>query len=527
MSVGVICVNTGAAKGRAKQAFERVPTFALIMGRDKQLQRILLGLKVRQLRQAHGWNFDELNRQTGISPSYLNEIEKGKKYPQPELLHKLAKALGSSVEFLTSPELPAQYAPIARLLESNFLNELPLSFFGINLQQVVEIMARAPGRVNAFISAMLDIARHYSVHNEHFFFAALRAYQELHMNYFEDIEQVAAAFTCEHQLPLDGPVSAEHLAYLLTEHFDYALDDQTLGTYPLLRGVRAVFNPRQRRLYLNPSLNQRQRAFQMAKEIGFAALRLEQRPLATPWLRVRTFEEVLNNYRAAYFAVAILVPREAFVRHLHVLFQQPTWREESLLDLMAHYQVSPEVLFQRFNVLSQAFDLHKIFFLRLIYDAEHHQIEIDKELHLNRQHRPQASGLGQTYCRRWLSTSLLQRLDTIARHTDDEGAWPMVAGAQRMLFADSGEEYLCLAVAKTAYPTPNRRVCVMLGVELDDHARSVIRFADDNSIESRIVGVTCEQCGWLDCPQRAAEAREFARREQRRQMEKILTLLTE
>ncbi len=487
------------------------------MGKDKQLQRILLGLKVRQLRQAQGWNFEELSRRTGLSPSYLNEIEKGKKYPQPERMQQLANALGTSPEFLTSPELPAQYAPIARLLESNFLDELPLDFFGIQPQQVVEIMARAPGRVNAFISAMLDIARHYSVHNEHFFFAALRAYQELHMNYFEDLEQAAAVFAREHQLPAEGPVSVERLEQLLCETFGYTLDDTSLADYPLLQGVRAVFSPARRRLYLHPSLHRRQRAFQLAKELGFVTLGLEKRPLTTPWLRVRSFEEVLNNYKAAYFAVAILVPREAFVRQVHALFQQPLWNEERLLALIQHYQVSPEVLFQRFNVLSQDFDLHKIFFLRLIYDVEQQRVEIDKELHLNRRHRPQASGLGQTYCRRWVSAELFARLEVCS--TAQVGEQPTVAGAQRMFFADTEEEYLCLAMAKVAHPTPHRRVCVMLGVQLDEHAQAIIRFAQDSTIERKTVGVTCEQCSWLDCAQRAAASEEFVRREQRRQME--------
>jgi transcriptional regulator with XRE-family HTH domain/Zn-dependent peptidase ImmA (M78 family) len=495
------------------------------MGKDRLVQRILLGLKVRQLRRAQQWNFEELSRRTGISPSYLNEIEKGKKYPQADTLKKLAAALGISVDFLLSPEPPAQYAPIARLLESNFLNELPLDFFGIDLQQVVEIMARAPDRVNAFISAMLDIARHYSVHNEHFYFAALRAYQELHTNYFEDLEQAAAVFCAEHRLPTDGPVSTEQLADILCRRFGYTTDDQTLARYPLLQSVRAVFSPKRRCLYLNPSLHEQQRAFQLAKELGFAALRLEKRPLATPWLRVQSFEEVLNNYRAAYFAVAILVPRDAFISDVHAFFQRSDWWEEHLLGLMRQYQVSPEVLFQRFNVLSQAFDLHKIFFLRLIYDVNEQQVEIDKELHLNHRHRPQASGLGQTYCRRWLSTDLFERLDKAV--PSEENPWPVAAGAQRMRFLDSGEEYLCLAVAKIAHPTPERRVCVMLGVQLDEHAHRIIRFAADSAIESRSVGVTCEQCGWLDCPQRAASAREFLKREQRRKMERALHALTE
>ena len=64
-----------------------------------------------------------------------------------------------SPEFLASPQLTKQYAPIGDLLQSNFLNELPLDLFGIEVQQVVEIIARAPDRVNAFISALLEIAR--------------------------------------------------------------------------------------------------------------------------------------------------------------------------------------------------------------------------------------------------------------------------------------------------------------------------------------------------------------------------------
>ena len=59
-----------------------------------QQQRIVLGLKVRQFRQERGWNFEEMSKRTGISVSYLNEIEKGKKYPQPENIQKLAGALG-------------------------------------------------------------------------------------------------------------------------------------------------------------------------------------------------------------------------------------------------------------------------------------------------------------------------------------------------------------------------------------------------------------------------------------------------
>ena len=488
-----------------------------------QQQRIVLGLKVRQFRQERDWNFEELSKRTGISVSYLNEIEKGKKYPQPENLKKLADALEISPEFLASPQLTKQYAPIGDLLQSNFLNELPLDLFGIEVQQVVEIIARAPDRVNAFISALLEIARNYSLRDEHFFFAALRAYQELHMNYFGDIEQEAESFVQLHHLPENGGIPAQLLADLLVTEFNYKIDETGLDQYPELKSIRSVFNPRKRSLLLNSRLNERQRAFQLAKELGFNVLELRERPLTSTLLRVNSFEEALNNYKAAYFAVALLVNRKAFVRDLRSFFQQPAWNPQFFLDLMAKYQASPEVLFQRFNVLSLDFDLHKVFFLRFIHDLEQDKFDIDKELHLNRRHQPHASGLNEHYCRRWVSITLLRDLQAFQKKSGDHMR-PM-SGVQRASFMDSGEEYLCLAVAKPGYPTIDRNVSVTLGILLDDQARQIIRFWNDPAIPKQTVNVTCERCALSQCAERVMPPTALQKREDRKKMQDVLKKL--
>ena len=56
-------------------------------------QRIIFGLKVKQLRQDKGLSFAELAKATGMSVSYLNEIEKGKKFPKDDKVAALALAL--------------------------------------------------------------------------------------------------------------------------------------------------------------------------------------------------------------------------------------------------------------------------------------------------------------------------------------------------------------------------------------------------------------------------------------------------
>ncbi|MBL7829162.1 MAG: helix-turn-helix domain-containing protein [Saprospiraceae bacterium] len=485
-----------------------------------QLQRIILGLKVRQFRQERGCNFDELSKQTGISISYLNEIEKGKKYPKTDNRHALANALGISESFLTSAELTKQFAPLGELLKSNFLRDLPLDLFGIEIQQIVEIIARDPDRVNAFISAILEISRAYSLREENFYFAALRAYQELRSNYFEEIEIEAERFVKENGLPTDGGVPYFKLANLLEKKYGCQIIHDGLSEYPELQGVRSVYNPGKKRLLLNGRLNDKQRAFQLAKELGFNALGLKERPLASTFLKVSSFEEVLNNYKAAYFAVAILINQESFATDVGHFFAQSTWQGDALLALIEKYQASPEVFFQRFNVVTKAFGLDKVFFLRFIHDLETDLFEIDKELHINRRHQPHATGINEHYCRRWLSPVLLRELQTKA------GKDTLLAGAHRATFMNSGDEYLCMALAKPGYPTVNKHVSIMLGVLLDDHTKKIIRFWNDPTVVQTTVNITCERCPLENCQERAAEATVVQRREKRKKMQELIGILS-
>jgi XRE family transcriptional regulator, fatty acid utilization regulator len=488
----------------------------------KTYERIILGLKIRQLRQELALNFEDLSRKSGISISYLNEIEKAKKYPQPQNLQKLADALGVSTQFLTNLELSKQYGPLGDLLQSNFLNELPLDLFGIELPQVVEIIARAPERVNAFISALLEIARNYSVREENFFFAALRAYQELHLNYFEDIEHAVDTFMQRHNIPIDAPLQPAHLIELLRRLYGYKVDEKGLQKHPELMHLRSVYNPNKRRLYLNDRLNQEQSAFQLGKELGFNVLELHERPYASSLLRVKSFEEVLNNYKAAYFSVALLVNRHTFSADFKALLAQQHWDPSRMSALMDKYQVGPEVLFQRFNIIPRL-GLDKVIFQRFIHDLNRNSFDIDKELHLNRRHQPHATGLNEHYCRRWLSLSLLQDLQQ--QQAKGYNA-PYLIGIQRATFLASNEEYLVLAVAKPGYPTPHRNVSVALGILLDDNARRTISFWDDPAIPRQTVNITCQRCAIADCTERAAAPVIVQRREERRRVLEALKKVT-
>lgn len=493
------------------------------MNAKTQNERILFGLKVKQLRQSRGLSFADLSQASHLSVSYLNEIEKGKKYPKEEKLKALAEALGVSYTHLASAELSKSLAPVGELLQSNFLNELPLDLFGIELSKVVEIIAGAPVRVGAFISTLLELSRNYSLKEENFYFGALRAYLELHNNYFEGLEEAVDRFIGHYGIPPGRPINGELLKQVLEGSFGYEIVENGLDEYPELLKLRSVFIPKGRRLLLNSRLSPTQRAFQFGKELGFNCLEIGERANTSSLLRGRTFEEVINHSKAIYFSVALHLPRASFIRDMQAFFDKQRWDGEAFLGIMKKYEATPEMFYHRLtNILPRFFSMDKLFFLRFIHDLEQDDFEIDKELHLSRRHHPHGNGLFEHYCRRWVSLSLLKDLDEMQR----EGKYvENIVRAQRSRYIGTEDEYLCLTIARPAYPLPGRNVSVTIGLLISDDVRQKIAFYEDPAIQLREVNKTCERCPLADCDERAAPPTVIEKREESRRIQSRLAEL--
>jgi len=377
-------------------------------------RRILFGLKLRQLRQHAQLSFAELSEKTGMSVSYLNEIEKGKKFPKEEKTALLAQALGVSVQVLLDDEFDEGLAPAVDLLRSNFLNELPLDLFGIDLAKVVEMIASAPARVGAFIATLLELARNYAVKEEHFYFAALRSYLELHHNYFEDLELEVERFIGQYEIPDTRPLAPVFLKQLLEKRFGYSIREQGLDPFPELAHLRSVFVPQRKELLLNGRLAPMQQSFQYGKELAFQYLQIQERALTSSLLKGRTFEEVLNHSKAIYFSVALLFPLKAITRDMEAFFRLPKWDGAAFLQVMSGYDASPEMYFHRLtNILPRYFGMRKLFFLRFVHDTSADTYSLDRELYLNQRHHPHGNRLDEHYCRRWLSLSLFRELQDL------------------------------------------------------------------------------------------------------------------
>lgn len=470
---------------------------------DNQSQRIIFGLKVKQLRKDLKLSFSDLSARSGMSISYLNEIEKGKKYPREDKIEALADALETTVIALTSADLGKKLAPLGELLNSNFLSELPLDLFGLDAGKIVELLAEAPTKIGAFITTLVSISRRYALEQENFYFAALRSYQALHDNYFEEIEEKADEFVEKNNLPVNRAVPTRLLNKILKSKYRYKIEEMAFGEdFQELNRFRSIYLPDKKRLMVNNKLTETQRAFLLGKELAFNALKLKTRIYTSTFVKVNSFEEVLNNFKAAYFSGAILMNRESLLNDLNEFFSNSKWNPDAFVAIMNKYKASPEMFFHRLiSIIPKYFGLDNVFFLRFNNRLSTSEYHLTKELHLNREHQPYGNALLEHYCRRWITVWMLQDLQSMQIKQNYTG---ILAGVQRSRFNGSNDEYICFTIARPAHPTPDTNISVSLGILVTEDLKRKIKFWNDSAIPVKEVSQTCERCPIADCAERVA-----------------------
>ncbi|AQG78711.1 helix-turn-helix domain-containing protein [Spirosoma montaniterrae] len=474
--------------------------------------RLLFGLKLRQMRLDKSLTQLELAERAGLSQSYINEIEKGKKYPKTEKIIALAKAMDTTYDVLVSLQLNKKMEPIYQLLRSDLLTDLPLGMFGIEPGDLLELLSEAPIKLSAFISTVVEMARSHNVTLPQFYFTVMRTYQELHDNYFPDIEDAADAFLAESGLPAGELVSDAFLSEYLTTHYGYEIVLFTEETFPTLTRLRSAFIPDEKLLLLNQRLTTDQRVFTLGRELAFQYMNLTARPLTSTWVEVDTFEQVLNNFRASYFAGAILIRREALRQQLETLLNLTTWAEAStmFMALLDQFQATPETLLLRMsNLLPRFFGIDEFVFLRLEQENNSPVVNLTREIHLSRLHNPHGT-TDEHYCRRWVALTSLQELEEkLKQNTYTE---PLLR-AQLSDYIGSQNTYLILSFTRPLTPIKYLNHSVLLGILVNDASRSRIRFLDDPAIQHREVNESCERCPLTDCRERVAPPTELKRQQ--------------
>ncbi len=469
---------------------------------NEKIIRLIFGFKLRHLRQQKKLSYQELAKRTGLSTSYLNDIEKGKRYPKPAKITNLANALDVDYNYMVATNASKKLQPIIDLLSSKFFRLFPLEKFGINLEKLLELFTQTPDKVNAFISTIFKIARNYQVNEKQFYLEALRSYQDMHNNHFPELEAAVENFKKEFSIKERLSFTSAFLEEQLLEIYGISIDYKELSKNKAIQHIRSYYKPETKVLFIQKGLSTVQQNFLFARELGFQYLDLKERPYETTILKIDSFEQLLNNYKASHFAAALLMDGNSLANDVRLLARENSWKPDLFLNLLKKYNVSAETLMQRLtNIFPHHFGLEDLFFIRLTGNEHLQSFKMQKDLHLSQLHSPYNNELDEHYCNRWVSITGIKALrfvKTKKRKT------PIIADAQISKYWNTDKQYLCISLAKPSFRYPNKGVSVTLGLLVNPHLKSIFHFLSDPKLKNREVHTTCERCGISDCEARVS-----------------------
>jgi XRE family transcriptional regulator, fatty acid utilization regulator len=482
--------------------------------------RTIFGLKIAYLRQQKGLSYQQLADLAELSISYVHEIEKGKKYPKAEKILTLAKVLDTTYDELVSVHASKKLQPIIDLLESEFFQVFPMEMFGINPEKVLELFVNAPDRLNAFISTIIKIARNYQMQNENVYTAALRTYQDMNDNYFEDIEKAVADMKEAHKIHISASYTTSYLEQLLQTICGIKINRKLMKEDKALRNIRSFYTEGSKTLHINKGLSVGQENFLIAREFGFQFLGLTERSYETVIQKADSFEVLFNNFKASYFASAFLLNEQDIVADINHIAQQLECTPALFEALIEKYNVTSEMLIQRLtNILPKHFKINNLFFIRLKSDETMKNFTMNKELHLSRLHQAYANELNEHYCRRWLSINTIKQLRTTQQL---DKTIKQVWDTQISTYWETELSYFCLTVAKPNTSNPKETTSVTLGLMLDDNVKRLFKFLSDPKLKTKMVNTTCERCSMPDCSERAVPPFFIEKKNEQIEMEKAL-----
>lgn len=455
-----------------------------------------LSLNLKKFRSLNNLSLKDLAESTGLSSSYLNEIEKAKKYPKIDKLVPLAKKFGVDLNQLISPPNEPGQIFLLNFLKSKSFQDFPFEIFGLTKLDFFELMSSNPEKFASLLKAVTGMANNFEVEMKDFHKIALRSYQEAHKNFFPDIEEKSDLFLKNANL---DTVTIEDFEKILKNKFDYEIDYKLLTKNENLKEVSSVFKKAKKKvLLINENLHQTQKLFILGKEIGYCELELSRKERDNSY-----FEHILNEFKSSYFSGCLLIPKKLIIDDLKLLFQKKKFPANDFIKLIKKYNTNTEVLLNRVTqVLSGYFKIENLFFLRLksYQDPQNQErkLTINKELHFSKVHFTHGIGLPEHYCRRWVTVTILEELEKISDPKNN----PLIR-AQRSIRVNNGEKYFCVSIASKSSLKKKTFSCITIGIPIDQNSEKKIKFLSDLSIPEKVVGRTCERCDLSDCKERA------------------------
>ncbi len=444
-----------------------------------------LGARVRALRRERGLTQSHLAERLGISPSYLNLIEHGKRSLSAPLLIKVADVLDLDLKALS---IESHARVVADLMEAfgdpvfeahDVTNEEVRDLCDTTPTAASAVLAlyqayRAAREASDALAAMLSDEDLQGVNSSHLPTEEVSDLVQHHMNWFPELEDGAEALWREAHLDRDD------LQASLIRHLGDLGVQVRVETTAEMRGAVRRYDFESKVLHLSELLRRGSRNFQLAHQIGL----LTQAGVLDGFagdrhLTSEASRALARVALASYFAGAVLMPYGPFLEVARA--------ERYDIELLSHrFRTSFEQTCHRMTTLRRPGSEGVPF----------HMVRVDIAGNISK--RFSASGLRfarfSGACPRW---NVFQAFTT-----------PGMIRTQLSQMPD-GATYFWVArtVSRESggWHAPRSVLAIAVGCEAS-RARELV-YADGVNLEARgavvPVGTTCRLCERMDCEQRA------------------------
>jgi predicted transcriptional regulator len=447
-------------------------------------RKLFLGGRLKRLRRDLGLNQTRMAEDLGLSPSYLNLMERNQRPVTAQVLLRLAEAYDLDLRAFSTAGDAAGASELGEVLTDELFRDL-----SIPRHEISEVSENAPGVAEA-------ISRLYQAYVDQRRIAALgaadptqdtfaepartpstwvRDFIQDQRNYFPELEAAAEA--------LAGELAAEPQEFALAGRARlerHGIKVQ-VGSVDLMSGFVRRYDYHRRRLYLSEMLPASGRAFAIAYQLALA----EQGELIGTLVEGadapdKPTRNLLRVSLANYLAAAVLTPYPAFL----------SAAESSGYDLellCARFAVSFEQACHRLTTLARQGARGVPFFM----------LRVDAAGNISKRFAGSAfpfSRFGGT-CPRWNIHGAFQSPQRIINQIVETPD-----GARYFTFARTVHRI------SAAGETHEADLAIGMGCELKYASRLIYsRGMDLNNPAAVAIGPACRICERANCPQRAAE----------------------
>jgi predicted transcriptional regulator/DNA-binding XRE family transcriptional regulator len=298
-----------------------------------------VGLKLRSLRLARNIKQTDAAKDLGVSPAYLNLIEKGKRVMPFPLLWKALRYFDQDPEqFMSTLGEGRVDEALAKLLDEPLLKSLDIdseslqslsaepklagtvaalfNLYKNTRTQLENVLAQLNAEERARTQAAPGSASEAGpgLRFDYSPFDEVSDFLESHHNYFPELEEQAEAL--RRDFKLGRLLNSPQLMPLLEERFGYRVRFESAASGS---SVVRRFNPEDQELILSPDLTEQPLKFQLATSIGLLVLdreKLVERIVGAARTRHAETLRLIKVNLANYFAGALMLPYGDFFKEV-------------------------------------------------------------------------------------------------------------------------------------------------------------------------------------------------------------------